>query len=72
MDASAASIFGPSRAGKEDRARILALLTPEEQTLIRLRNSGAEWEAIGRELGKDAAAVRQQFSRLQRKMAGMV
>ena len=49
-----------------------AELTAEEQMLIRLRSSGAEWDAIARETGKDAAAVRQQFSRLQKRIAAMI
>lgn len=59
-------------ASKEDLARIVAELTAEEQMLIRLRSSGAEWDAIARETGKDAAAVRQQFSRLQKRIAAMI
>jgi len=59
-------------ASNEDLSRITAVLSPEEQTLIRLRQGGAEWDVIGKELGKDAAAVRQQFSRLQRKMAELI
>jgi RNA polymerase sigma factor (sigma-70 family) len=53
---------------EEARARILSLLSDDEQTLARLRWRGLSWEQIAAQLGKDPAALRQQFSRMQRRI----
>ena len=52
----------------EARTRILEALSPDEQTLARLRWSGLSWEHIAAQTGRDAAALRQQFSRMQRRV----
>lgn len=61
-----------SAGDRESARRIFETLSQEEQTLVRLRRSGLEWEHIARELGKDAATLRQQFSRLQRRISDQI
>jgi DNA-directed RNA polymerase specialized sigma24 family protein len=58
-----------SARDREAARRVVDSLTEEEQTLVRLRRTGLEWDHIARELGKDPAALRQQYSRLQRRIS---
>ncbi|HYE62039.1 MAG TPA: sigma-70 family RNA polymerase sigma factor [Phycisphaerales bacterium] len=62
---------GPASAAiaREAVAGALAALNEDERTLLRLRSQGLAWEAIARELGRTPEAVRQQFSRVQRRLA---
>lgn len=66
-DAAAA---GASAALRADEAhdRVMRGLTEPEQVLIRLRAQGLSWEQIAAVLDRDAAALRQQFSRIQRRL----
>jgi DNA-directed RNA polymerase specialized sigma24 family protein len=57
-------------AAREGTERAMAQLTPEEQELVRLRGSGVEWEVIARQLGGTPTALRQQYSRVQRRLGG--
>jgi len=56
--------------GDEALESLLAGLSVEEQALVRLRRQGLSWEQIARVLGggRDAATLRQQFSRLQKRV----
>jgi RNA polymerase sigma factor (sigma-70 family) len=54
---------------REALERAMARLTEDERELLRLRTSGLEWEAIARQLNRTPEALRQQFSRLQRRLA---
>lgn len=49
---------------------VLKGLTEEEQSIVRLRQQGLSWEQIARMVGGEAAALRQQFSRAQRRVGG--
>lgn len=53
---------------EEARTRILALLSDDEQSLASLRWRGLSWEQIAIQLKKDPAALRQQFSRMQKRV----
>jgi len=55
---------------EEARTRILALLSADEQALLRLRWRGLSWEQIGSDLKRDSGAIRQQFSRMQKRVLG--
>ncbi len=61
---------GEDLRGDEALESLLAGLSEDEQALVRLRRQGLSWEQIAAVLGdgRDAAALRQQFSRLQRRM----
>jgi RNA polymerase sigma factor (sigma-70 family) len=61
----------PSYAARSDEAteRALSTLTPDEQTLIRLRGRGLSWDRIAAELGRDEALLRKQFSRARERLA---
>lgn len=63
---------GASADLRRDEAyeRVIADLSEDEQAVVRLRKQGQSWEQIARILGKDAAALRQQFSRAQRRLGG--
>lgn len=56
--------------GDEALGSLLAGLSVEEQALVRLRRQGLSWEQIARVLGggRDAPTLRQQFSRLQKRV----
>lgn len=64
-------LMGPSSVteAREAVARAMAQLTEEERELLRLRNNGVEWDVIARQLNRTPEALRQQFSRLQRRLA---
>ncbi len=53
--------------GQETARRVISALSPDEQELIRLRQAGLGWDQIAERLGKNSAAVRQIWSRLQRR-----
>ncbi len=53
----------------EAKERALAALGEDDRTLVRLRLEGQSWDDISRLTGKNAAALRQQFSRAQRRIA---
>lgn len=59
---------------QETLESLLARLSEQEQALVRLRRQGLSWDQIAGVLsdGRDAAALRQQFSRLQKKLGGDV
>lgn len=65
--------FDPTASGiaaaKEEEEILIAGLTPEDQELIRLRRNGMEWDAIGDMLGRNPAALRKVWSRLQQRVA---
>lgn len=67
--------FDPSASGsaaaKESEEKLLAMLGPEDLELIRLRRNGMEWEAIGATLGKNPAALRKAWSRLQERIGSV-
>lgn len=71
---AAADVHGPSASAglRADEALegLLAGLSAEEQALVRLRRQGLSWEQIADALGdgRDAVALRQQFSRLRRRV----
>lgn len=44
-------------------------LTPHEQTLVRLRNHGLSWEAIGCQLQEEPVVLRKRLSRAIRRVA---
>ena len=54
--------------GDEALAALLESLSPDEQALVRLRRQGLSWEQIAGVLGREATALRQQFSRLQKRV----
>lgn len=54
--------------GVEARERLLAQLSEVEQVLVRLRAQGLGWDQIAAALNKDPAALRQQFSRIQKRL----
>ncbi len=58
-------------AGREYSKKVLADLDAEERDLIRLRQSGLEWDDIAQRLGKSPAAVRKTWSRLQQRLEGL-
>jgi len=53
---------------QEAMARVMSTLSEDDQVLVRMRGQGLSWEQIAGALGKESAAVRQQFSRIQRKI----
>lgn len=66
-DAAAAGASAVLRTDEAQR-RLFSQLTEPEQVLVRLRAQGLGWEQIAAVLNKDAAALRQQFSRIQRRL----
>ncbi|MBK7403286.1 MAG: sigma-70 family RNA polymerase sigma factor [Phycisphaerales bacterium] len=48
--------------------RLRGTLTDEDRHLAELRMRGLEWETIGEQLGTNAAAARQRFSRIVRRL----
>lgn len=55
-------------AQDEQWQRVMDALSDHERTLITLRRRGLEWPQIAEQLGRDPAALRQQFSRLQKRV----
>jgi RNA polymerase sigma factor (sigma-70 family) len=53
---------------EEALARVMLQLSEEDQVLVRMRRQGMSWEQIAGVLGRDSAAVRQQFSRIQKRI----
>jgi DNA-directed RNA polymerase specialized sigma24 family protein len=55
-------------AQDEQWQRVMDALSDHERALIALRRRGIEWPQIAEQLGRDPAALRQQFSRLQKRV----
>lgn len=55
---------------REELDLALDLLDEEEKRLVALRRAGMEWNVIARELATSEEALRQRWSRLQRRVAG--
>ncbi len=55
-------------AQDEQWQRVMDALSDHERALIALRRRGLEWPQIAEQLGRDPAALRQQFSRLQKRV----
>ncbi len=55
--------------GREAYGRLIAALSDDEQELLRLRAGGMAWGQIADRTGSAEATLRQQFSRLQRRVA---
>jgi RNA polymerase sigma factor (sigma-70 family) len=52
----------------EALALLLATLSEEDQVLVRMRRQGLSWEQIAQSLGRESAALRQHFSRIQKRL----
>lgn len=61
---------GASADMRRDEAfqQVISGLSADEQVIVRLRRQGMTWEQIAGIVGRDGAAVRQQFSRAQRRI----
>lgn len=53
---------------EESFERVKASLSPDETELVLLRRRGVEWTTIAETLGTSEAALRQRWSRLQRRL----